>query len=173
MIRSRFLWSGQSQSYHKFHLVSQSQLYRLKEQGGGLGVLDLGSMNQTVMTKWWWLLVVHPNNTLQNLLHNMYNQHRGSQIVRARNNSHTSPFRKDLINLFDVFWLSMAFTICKDPRVTFLEGALVQTYHACLLICFRQCLIWLLIRMNWRQISRIGGIGSLPLQGMGQQKMLT
>lgn len=68
-------------SCNKIHLVSWQQVSRPKEQGG-LGILDLRTMNQALMTKWWWLLLDQPNGTLQSLLLNKYGPRRGSAVYR-------------------------------------------------------------------------------------------
>lgn len=88
-IRSRFQWSGQSQLQKRFLLVSWDQICKLKVQGG-LGVLQLHSMNLALMTKWWWLLKL-PISALQNLLQDKYGPRKGSCMTKSRNMTNISP----------------------------------------------------------------------------------
>jgi hypothetical protein len=50
--RKRLLWQGGHQS-KKFHLVNWSSVCSPKSQGG-LGVLNLEFMNDSLLTKWLW-----------------------------------------------------------------------------------------------------------------------
>lgn len=100
-IRSRFQWSGQSQLQKRFLLVSWDQICKLKAQGG-LGVLQLHSMNLALMTKWWWLLKL-PISALQNLLQDKYSPRKRSCTTKSRNMTNISPLWKDVMSIADSF----------------------------------------------------------------------
>jgi hypothetical protein len=54
LLRKRLLWQGGSQT-KKMHLVNWNTVCSSKSLGG-LGVLNLGSMNDALLTKWLWNL---------------------------------------------------------------------------------------------------------------------
>jgi hypothetical protein len=54
LFRKRLLWQGDSQT-KKMHLVNWNKVCSPKSLGG-LGVLNLGYMNDALLTKWLWNL---------------------------------------------------------------------------------------------------------------------
>lgn len=51
-LQSSFLWGG-SEIKKKVHLVHWGEVTKRKNQGG-LGVRDLGEVNDCMLLKWWW-----------------------------------------------------------------------------------------------------------------------
>jgi hypothetical protein len=54
-IRCKFFWQGSSNHRKKYALVAWKKLCLPKEMGG-LGILDLNTMNMAVLLKWLWEL---------------------------------------------------------------------------------------------------------------------
>ncbi|CAN1753324.1 Putative ribonuclease H protein At1g65750 [Linum perenne] len=65
-IQCRFLWEGCSDT-KKFHLVSWD-LVKASRERGGLGVLDLRSMNLALLGKWTWRFGMERNAWWRNLM---------------------------------------------------------------------------------------------------------
>lgn len=51
-LQSSFLWGG-NVNKREVHLVKWKKITRSKSQGG-LGVRDLGEVNESLLLKWWW-----------------------------------------------------------------------------------------------------------------------
>ncbi|KAK1275589.1 hypothetical protein QJS04_geneDACA012807 [Acorus gramineus] len=74
VIRRRFLWRGEEGNGKSPHLVDWATVCKPKKEGG-LGMLDLKSMNSTLLTKWLWRWVTGQNVTWIRVMKDRYEGH--------------------------------------------------------------------------------------------------
>ncbi|CAN0857148.1 Putative ribonuclease H protein At1g65750 [Linum grandiflorum] len=84
-IQNNFLWSGMSDS-KKFHMVSWDRV-KIPKRRGGLGVMDLRSMNVALLGKWLWRFGVERNAWWRKLIRVKFGLERGSDWRSACNRS--------------------------------------------------------------------------------------
>lgn len=65
-----FFWIGGTDHLGKGCLVAWKRVCRRKE--GGLGILDLETMNCALLTKWWWKLLTAPQLQWNKIIHAMH-----------------------------------------------------------------------------------------------------
>lgn len=93
-IRRRFLQKGLSRPQKGYYLVEWGQVCQPKDHGG-LGVKHLRTMNLALITKWWWSLLAHPNETLQQLLRTVWAAKRFT-VDKLKNITSVFTFQKDV-----------------------------------------------------------------------------
>lgn len=76
-------------------------------------------MNIALMSKWWWMLILCPNEMLQELLKDKYRYRIGSWNTKLRNNSNISSFWRNMCSIEDIFWQGVSFIIGKQSQVVF------------------------------------------------------
>jgi hypothetical protein len=97
--RKQLLWQGGHQP-KKFHLVNWSSVCSPKSQGG-LGVLNLEYMNDSLLTKWLWN-IENSNGLWQKIISEKYIK--GKPLISVRQKQDDSHFWKKILSLRDNFY---------------------------------------------------------------------
>ena len=93
------LWQGGHNS-KKYHLVDWDTVCIPKDQGG-LGVLDLNSMNKCLLSKWIWK-IENLDGLWQKILKEKYIK--GKPLISIRKKQSDSHFWKGILNVKDMFY---------------------------------------------------------------------
>jgi len=93
------LWQGGHNS-KKYHLVDWDTVCIPKDQGG-LGVLDLNSMNKCLLSKWIWK-IENSDGLWQKILKEKYIK--GKPLISIRKKQSDSHFWKGILNVKDMFY---------------------------------------------------------------------
>lgn len=99
IFRKRLLWQGGHQS-KKFHLVKWSSVCSPKSQGG-LGVLNLELMNDSLLTKWLWNLE-NSKGLWQKIISGKYVK--GKPLISVKQKQVDSHFWRKILSLRENFY---------------------------------------------------------------------
>nr|CAD1843413.1 unnamed protein product [Ananas comosus var. bracteatus] len=80
-LRRDFFWNGGLNSPGKGCLVAWKNVCKSKE--GGLGILDVGTMNCALLTKWWWKFHIAPQLQWNRVIRDLY-YHRRRPLREGR-----------------------------------------------------------------------------------------
>ncbi|OAY76316.1 putative ribonuclease H protein [Ananas comosus] len=100
-LRRDFFWKGNTGPPGKGCLVAWKCVCRSKEEGG-LGILDLASMNQALLVKWWWKFLTMPNLQWNKLIHALFYP-RSRPLKEGRSFRPSSFWWKGVLGQKDIF----------------------------------------------------------------------
>ncbi|OAY73430.1 LINE-1 reverse transcriptase [Ananas comosus] len=107
VLRRDFFWKGNTGPPGKGCLVAWKCVCRSKEEGG-LGILDLASMNQALLVKWWWKLLTMPNPQWNKLIHALFYPRR-RPLKEGRSFKPSSFWWKGVLGQKDIFKWGLIF----------------------------------------------------------------
>jgi hypothetical protein len=114
LLRKRLLWQGGSQT-KKMHLVNWNTVCSSKSLGG-LGVLNLGSMNDALLTKWLWNLE-NSSGLWQRIITEKYIK--GKPLISFKQRQTDSQFWKKLLSLREIFFKYCKMAVGNGCRTSF------------------------------------------------------
>jgi hypothetical protein len=114
LLRKRLLWQGGSQA-KRMHLVNWNTVCSPKSLGG-LGVLNLGFMNDALLTKWLWNLE-NSNGLWQSIITGKYIK--GKPLISVKQRHNDSQFWKKLLSLREVFFKYCKMVVGNGCRTSF------------------------------------------------------
>ncbi|KAJ3686617.1 hypothetical protein LUZ61_015781 [Rhynchospora tenuis] len=115
-IRRNFIWKGNSGGGNGIHLVAWDRLC-LPKSVGGLGLIDLGSQNVSLLLRWLWRLHTCPDSQWTSLIKQLYGK-RSTALPMFWNQS-GSFFWRDLMSLRLYFQLSTTHEIRDGATTSF------------------------------------------------------
>lgn len=96
-IQSNFLWGG-SDAKRSVHLVNWTEVTKSKNQGG-LGVRDLGEMNECMLLKWWWRYGAEDKALWKAVVCSRYGRMGGGWVPSMESTEGMSTVWKDIVQL--------------------------------------------------------------------------
>ncbi|GMP44796.1 hypothetical protein CsSME_00013572 [Camellia sinensis var. sinensis] len=96
-IQSNFLWGG-AKDGRCVHLVNWGEVTKNKSQGG-LGVRDLGEVNDCLLLKWWWRFGSEDKTLWKSVVCSRYGRSRGDWAPTLSNTDGASTVWKDIVQL--------------------------------------------------------------------------
>lgn len=90
-------------------MINWGQVCRPKWEGG-LGVLNLDSLNSVLLAKWWRIVVDH-DSMVDKLIKDKYGTRVNHWWGKSRNISNVSAFWKGVVSVNECFWLGLQFNI--------------------------------------------------------------
>ncbi|CAI0627726.1 unnamed protein product [Linum tenue] len=118
-IQRRFIWSGNSDSA-KAPLVSWERCKAPRSQGG-LGITDLASFNEAMLSKWHWRYANESNRWWKTLISHKYPNTHSLWYPNRCNNGFANSAWANISKVHDQFWNST----CIDPG----SGAWCSFWH--------------------------------------------
>jgi hypothetical protein len=103
----------------KMHLVNWNLVCSPKSQGG-LGVLNLGYMNDALLTKWLWNLE-NSNGLWQNIITKKYIK--GKPLISVKQRQNDSQFWKKLLSLREVFFKHCKVVVGNGYKTSFWKNS--------------------------------------------------
>ncbi|OAY69027.1 LINE-1 retrotransposable element ORF2 protein [Ananas comosus] len=100
-LRRDFFWNGGNNAPGKGCLVAWKNICKSKKKGG-LGVLDLDTMNHALLTKWWWKFFSEPHLQWNKLIHDLYYRRR-RPLKEGRSFRPSSYWWKGVLGLNKIF----------------------------------------------------------------------
>jgi hypothetical protein len=113
-LRKRLLWQGGSQT-KRMHLVNWDTVCSSKSLGG-LGVLNLSSMNDALLTKWLWNLE-NSSGLWQSIITGKYIK--GKPLISVKQRQTDSQFWKKLLSLREIFFKYCKMVVGNGCRTSF------------------------------------------------------
>lgn len=84
-VRARFFWQGASDKF-RYHMAKWEMVTRPKDQGG-LGIINTKTMNESLIVKWIWKILLEPNALWFRLLKAKYMRNRSFFATNDRGGS--------------------------------------------------------------------------------------
>ncbi|KAJ3687618.1 hypothetical protein LUZ61_016782 [Rhynchospora tenuis] len=101
-IRRRFFWKGKEKCLGGHCLVNWHKCC-LPKENGGLGIINLATQNQALLTKWLWKLQAEPYSTWSNSIRTLYGT---TDIRMLREDTSLSHGLRDILSLQDFYLAS-------------------------------------------------------------------
>ncbi|CAL5328668.1 unnamed protein product [Camellia sinensis] len=99
-IQAKFLWGG-SKDGRSVHLVNWGEVTKNKNQGG-LGVRDLGEVNDCMLLKWWWRFGAEDKALWKSVVCSRYGRVGGGWLPSLHNIDGASTIWKDIVQIFSL-----------------------------------------------------------------------